>query len=125
MRIPVVFASIALLAATPALADAPSPQGNWSRGDGKAKVRVEPCGKDLCAVNTWIKPGVKDEKEGDKLVMTVTEGAAGKWTGKAYDPQRKLTLRFTMTVKDATMTTVGCVWGGLLCKSMGWTRLES
>ncbi len=108
---------------TPAHADTPGPQGNWSRGDGKARVTIAPCGGDICAVNTWIKPGVKDEKEGDKLVMSVKpEGA--KYVGRAFDPQRNLHYRLTITMNgDSKMTTSGCVLGGLICKSMQWTRL--
>ena len=123
---PICIALIVMAAAClPATAlAAGSPQGNWSRGDGKAKVIVEACGKDLCAVNTWIKSSVKDEKVGDKLIMTITNGTDGHWTGKAYDPQRKLTLKFNLDVDGSRMTTKGCVLGGLLCKTMGWTRLD-
>ena len=114
------------LLATAAHAALPSPQGLWARGDGKAKVEIAPCGTDLCAVNTWIKPGVRDEKVGDKLVMTVTPAKPGIWTGKAFDPQRNLSYKLTITVPSATtMTTAGCILGGLLCKNMGWTRLDA
>ena len=98
-------------------------QGDWARGDGKAKVHIEPCGDDICAINTWIRPGVADEKVGDRLVMTVRPEGPGKWTGKAFDPQRHLTYRMTIEAGASTMTTHGCVLGGLLCKNMGWTRL--
>ncbi len=105
-------------------AQAASPQGDWSRGDGKAKVRIAPCGADICATNTWIRPGTKDEKAGDRLVMTITDQGGGKWTGKAYDPQRKLHYRLKMQVADKTMTTTGCVLGGLICKGVDWSRIE-
>ncbi len=106
-------------------ADGLSPQGLWSRGDGKARVEIAPCGADLCAVNTWIRPGVNDEKVGDKLIMTVSQGSSSTWTGKAFDPQRNLHYKLTITVSSATaMTTSGCVFGGLLCKNMGWTRID-
>ncbi len=118
-----VFIGFLSLLATPVLAQ--TPQGDWSRGDGKAKVTIAPCGDDLCAINTWIRAGVRDEKVGDKLVMTVTEGDGGRWVGKAYDPQRKLNYRLTIDVAEKTMTTSGCVLGGLICKKMAWTRIAS
>lgn len=126
MKFPILSGACLILAFSPALAQADevTPMGDWSRGDGKAKVRIEPCGKDICAINTWIKAGNRDEKVGDKLVMTVTP-AGTNWTGKAYDPQRKLTYRLTMTVNEKTMTTRGCVLGGLICKGTDWTRIES
>ncbi len=99
-----------------------SPEGDWARGDGKARVVIAPCGHDLCAVNTWIRPDVTDEHVGDKLIMTV-QADGGRWTGKAYDPQRKLSYRLTITVGKDSMTTSGCVLG-VICKSMNWTRIN-
>lgn len=101
----------------------PSPIGLWARGDGKARVRIERCGDDICAVNTWIREGTSGEKAGDRLVMTVAPSGAGRWTGTAFDPQRDLDYRLTMTVGEERMTTRGCVVAGLICKDMGWTRL--
>jgi len=117
------LAVLALLAATPAHAAEPSLEGDWSRGDGKAKVHLGPCGGDICAVNTWIRPGVHDEKVGDKLVMTIRPDGPVKWTGTAFDPQRNLHFRMTIEVGAVKMTTHGCVLGGLICNTMGWTRL--
>jgi uncharacterized protein (DUF2147 family) len=118
-----VLAAALLFVASAAHAETPSPQGFWARGDGKAKVKIEPCGADLCAINTWIKPGTRDEKVDDKLVMTVREAAPGHWTGSAFDPQRNLRYRLKMDVAEKTMTTSGCVLGGLLCKGVNWTRI--
>lgn len=120
-----VVAVLALLLPAAGFAAAePSPFGTWARGDGNAKVRIERCGADLCAVNTWIREGTDGEKVGDKLVMTVEPNGAGRWTGTAFDPQRDLSYRLTMTVRDTSMTTRGCIVAGLLCKNMGWTRLS-
>lgn len=99
-----------------------SPEGEWARGDGKARVTIAPCGGDLCAINTWIKPGVKDEKVGDKLIMSVKKDGAA-WKGRAFDPQRNLNYRLTITMEESGMKTSGCVLGGLVCKTMTWTRL--
>lgn len=117
-----VMAVLALVAA-PLHAAETSIEGSWARGDGKAKVRIEPCGDDICAINIWIRPGVSDEKVGDRLVMTIKPEGADKWAGKAFDPQRHMTYRMTIDVAATIMTTHGCVLGGLLCKNMGWTRL--
>ena len=122
MRTVLILAALLLPAAAHA-ESGPSPEGDWSRGDGKARVHIAPCGDDLCAVNTWIRPGTKDEKVGDKLVMSVKETAPGQWTGKAADPQRHMTYRFSMTVTATKITTRGCVLGGLICKSMPFTRM--
>lgn len=118
-------ATLALLSPLAAFAAAePSPFGLWARGDGRAKVRIERCGADLCAVNTWIREGTEGEKAGDRLVMSVAPAGPGRWSGTAFDPQRDLSYRLTMTVRETSMTTRGCIVAGLLCKDMGWTRLS-
>ena len=103
------------------VAQAQSPLGNWARGDGNARVRIAPCGANLCATNTWIRnPG--SEKVGQVLIMKVRKVAARLWKGSAYDPQRKLSVSMEMKVGQGTMSTSGCVFGGLLCKTTSWTR---
>ncbi len=117
----IVFAGLA--AASSAFADARSSiLGEWARGDGVAKVRIAPCGGDLCAINTWIKPGVQDEKAGDKLVMNVQPSGASQLTGTAFDPQRDRSYKISVDVGGSSMTTRGCILG-VLCKSVGWTRI--
>jgi len=122
MTVPLI--SAVLLLATAAMpVDTGALQGEWARGDGNARVRMEPCGPDVCAVNTWIRPGVRGEKVDDRLIMTLAGDGPSRWTGKAYDPQRGLTYRITITADAHSMTTNGCVLGGLICKRMGWTRV--
>lgn len=98
--------------------------GQWARGDGNARVRIAHCGSDICAVNTWIKPGTPKEKKGDKLIMTIKPGADGVYTGTAFDPQRDTNYKLTVTVRSDKMTTRGCVVAGLLCKDIEWTRIN-
>lgn len=98
--------------------------GNWARSDGKARVRIAKCGADLCATNTWIKPGTPSEKAGDVLVMKMKADADGNYSGSAFDPQRDMSYRITLTVTENKMTSKGCVLGGLLCKGVGWTRIK-
>ena len=96
--------------------------GNWSRDDGQARVRMAPCGKSLCATNTWIRDAASSEKVGDRLVMDLKPSGAGSWKGTAYDPQRKLTYSMTMTFASGKLQTRGCVLGGMFCRNVGWTR---
>ncbi|MGR6468122.1 DUF2147 domain-containing protein [Rhizobium sp. PAMB 3182] len=98
--------------------------GLWARGDGKARVKIEKCGGDLCAVNVWIKPGTSGESVGDRLVMDVEPVADGRYEGRASDPKRGLTYNITINAGSSSMTTRGCVLGKLLCKSVSWSRLQ-
>jgi uncharacterized protein (DUF2147 family) len=107
-----------------ALADTAEPMGNWARGDGAAKVKVAPCGANICATNTWIKQGNGSEKAGDVLVMTLKPESTGSFKGTAFDPQRNMNFRMTLNVKGDSMTTRGCVLGGIICKSVSWSRID-
>ena len=63
-------------AASAATASDSSYLGNWARADGKTHIRVEPCGKSVCGVNTWVRPGMKHEKVGDRLVLNISPAGA-------------------------------------------------
>lgn len=97
--------------------------GRWARGDGNAIVRIAACGTSICAVNTWIKPGTLKEKIGDKLIMDIRAGRNG-YSGTAFDPQRNLTYRLTVTIAGDLMTTSGCIFYGTICKAVSWARLR-
>lgn len=97
--------------------------GNWARGDGNARVRIEPCGQALCAINTWIRDPASDEHVGDRLVMKVS-GSGSSMAGTAYDPQRKLSYSLEINYGQSSMKTRGCVLAGIVCKSISWTRVS-
>ena len=117
-----VLGMAGILGATPAAAE-PSLVGHWARGDGKARVVIEPCPGGYCAINTWIRPGTKGEKVGDKLVMNVSPSGPSTMEGKAWDPQRNLMYSMTIKVAANTLESRGCILGGLLCKNMSWSRI--
>lgn len=105
-------------------AQADSPMGQWARGDGNAKVRIAKCGANICATNIWIKPGTPSEKAGDVLVMTVKPVSDSQYAGSAYDPQRKMSYKITLILTGNSMTTKGCLLGGLLCKGVSWKKIK-
>jgi uncharacterized protein (DUF2147 family) len=117
------FAGVAALAG--ALAFAPAAQaditkGVWRREDGKAHVRIAPCGSALCAINVWIRdPG--DENVGDRLVLEVRPTGEGVWEGSAFDPKRNLRFSSRITYDGDRMTTSGCMLK-VFCKTVAWTR---
>jgi uncharacterized protein (DUF2147 family) len=121
-----VLLASALLGATlvaPALG-ATDMDGTWARGDGNAKVKIVPCGADICAINTWIKPGTPSEKAGDKLVMTLKPAESGSYSGTAFDPQRNMSYGISVSVDGDKMVTKGCVLAGIVCKDVSWTRIN-
>ena len=69
-------------------------------------------------------PGTPSEKAGDVLVMKVRQVSGNRYSGSAFDPQRDMSYNITLDVSGDTMTSKGCVLGGLLCKGVGWTRIK-
>lgn len=118
-----VAAVCLLVGASSASASVDTPYGHWARGDGIARVKIETCGANLCAINTWIKPGVTDEKVGDRLVLSLKADNARHWEGEAFDPKRNLRFSMSFEVGDTSMQSRGCVLGGFVCRSASWTRL--
>ena len=98
-------------------------RGTWMRDDGNARVKIEPCGGDLCATNVWIKDTSGGEEVGDRLVMSVKPVDDNTLDGSAYDAKRDMNFKIKIDVSDKSLTTRGCVVGGLLCKSMGWSKV--
>ena len=98
--------------------------GNWARGDGKTRIHVASCGPKVCARNTWVRHGVSGEAVGDRLILNVKPAGAGRWSGKAFDPQRHRSYTIGVRVINAQMTTRGCMMDGLICQSMNWNRMH-
>jgi uncharacterized protein (DUF2147 family) len=112
------------LLAAPALGHAAQKAyGEWARDDGQVRTRIAPCGKAVCAVNTWAKNPSGDEKAGDRLVMTLNQSGVSHWVGSAFDPQRNSTYSMDISVQGNRLTTRGCVMGGFLCRDVAWTRV--
>lgn len=119
-----ILLAMTLIAVPAAAATAGSEDifGNWSRGDGAARVKVANCGSQICATNTWIKnPTNQNEKVGDRLIFTI-KAANDEWSGSAYDPQRKLKFSAKLKATGESMVTTGCIVGGLICRSTHWTK---
>jgi uncharacterized protein (DUF2147 family) len=98
--------------------------GTWARSDGDSKVRIAPCGRAICATNIWIRDPGSSEKVGDILEIKLS-GEGSVFKGTAYDKQRNLTLTFEMNISKNSLTTKGCVLGGIICKTAAWSRLSA
>jgi len=116
-------AATVIMMQTVAFASSDSILGSWQRGDGNARVRIEPCGSALCAINIWIRDESGGEHVGDRLVMKVS-GDGSSMSGAAYDPQRKLNYNLEIKVGSQSMQTRGCVLAGIVCKSINWSRVS-
>jgi uncharacterized protein (DUF2147 family) len=104
-----------------AMGGSPSILGEWLRTDGQSRIHIAPCGAHLCAVNTWVSPR-SGELVGDRLVLRVQPRETAQLAGEAFDERRRLTYSLLIAVDNDSMTTQGCVLGGIACRTMNWTR---
>ena len=98
--------------------------GAWQRDDGIARVKVAPCGRVICMTNTYFKPGVVDEKVGERLEFNVKASGGAALAGTVLDPKTSKSYAASIDVTGEQMTTKGCILGGVICKSTGWTRIR-
>ena len=71
-----------LLAALPTLAFAGDAKGDWARDDGKAKVRIGPCGDALCGAISWLRdPKTDPGKVGQQVFFDMKPKSDNVWTG--------------------------------------------
>ena len=124
MKVIAIASGILLSVASGAMAQAPSPadtKGEWTRGDGNARVKIVPCGDAMCATNIWVKDTSRGEAVGDVLVMSV-KPKGDSLVGSAFDRKRNLKYAMEIKVEESRLLARGCIIGGLVCKSMGWSR---
>lgn len=97
--------------------------GNWQRVDGNSRIRMAPCGEAVCGQVTWLKNPDSPAKVGQRVFFGLKPNGAG-WKGEAFNPEDGKTYDGAVSVNGSAMTTSGCVLGGLICKSVKWTRLD-
>lgn len=122
---------------TAAASPAPSVEGLWMTDDGKALVRIAPCGAQLCgriAQVTDPDPKVPktDVNNPDPrrrgrpiLGLTILSGftrSGAVWKGgRAYDPKSGKSYMSSLQLdRDGRLKVTGCVL--LFCDSRHWTR---
>ena len=114
--------SVAAVAPPPA-PDPDSPLGVWQteKKDGKdGKVRIEPCGPNLCGYSIDKRSG----RNGEQVLINMRPGN-NKWTGRIVDPSSGGKYDSTIALKGTDRLRVqGCAFGGMFCGGQTWTRLE-
>lgn len=112
------------LATAPALAGDPS--GTWLRETGASHVKIAPCGGGAyCGSLSWLKPGVETPaKVGQRIFYDMKPDGTDTWKGSAFNPEDGKTYSGKMSLSGNTLTTAGCVMGGMICKSSTWTRVN-
>jgi uncharacterized protein (DUF2147 family) len=98
--------------------------GTWLRDNGNVQVKFEPCGDAVCGNIAWLKPGSDSKaKVGQRLFFDMRPAGANSWIGKAASPDNGSVYSGKMSIEGSTLSTSGCIVGGLICKSANWTRV--
>lgn len=133
-----------LLAATPAAAQSPTPEGVWLHDNKRIEIEISPCGELLCGKLVWFKwPNgldgmpLVDLKNTDPalrsrplLGLTVLYGlrrtGENTWEeGHIYNPDDGVDYRARMSIqKDGTLRVRAYVLIPLFGKTMIWTRVR-
>lgn len=123
-RILLTLAAIGFaLASGPAVAA--DVNGTWVRDTGASHVKFGPCGSAICGNIVWLKPGIETPaKIGQRIFSNMKPDGANAWSGSAFNPEDGKTYTGKMTLSGSTLTTSGCVMGGMICKSTTWTRVN-
>ena len=115
------------------VAGAADSKGVWLRDNGNSKVRIASCGEALCGTIAWEKNPRNDVNNpdeskrarplvGTQIFFNMKPAGEGRWNGSAYNPEDGKTYSGSMILSGDTLTTKGCVLGGLICKSVDWSR---
>jgi len=123
MKFSTIVATLLLTATTlPALAQ--DARGTWLHQTGNARVRISDCGSALCGVISWTKDNSTPARVGQRVFYNMKPSKPNAWAGNAFNPEDGKNYSGTMTLSGNSLTTAGCVLGGLICKSVHWTRVN-
>lgn len=98
--------------------------GTWQRDTGESRVRIAPCGGALCGSIVWLKSSDGPAKIGQRVFFDMKPAGANEWSGQAFNPEDGKNYTGKMTLAGNKLTTRGCALGGLICKSVTWTRVN-
>ncbi|WP_038368104.1 DUF2147 domain-containing protein [Bosea sp. UNC402CLCol] len=98
--------------------------GVWERDTGASRVRFSKCGDALCGTISWLKDPNGPAKLGQRIFFDMKPNGANKWNGSAFNPEDGKTYSGTMTLSGNALTTAGCVMGGLICRTVKWSRIN-
>jgi uncharacterized protein (DUF2147 family) len=120
-----LFALAGLLTAfSTSQALAADPSGTWLRESGASRVKIAKCGSAYCGTIVWLKDASGPAKVGQRVFFDMEADGEGKWAGKAFNPEDGKTYTGKMVLAGSKLTTSGCALGGLVCKSVKWSKAE-
>jgi uncharacterized protein (DUF2147 family) len=109
--------------------------GTWLSQSGETRVRISPCGAQMCGTIVWVKSPGKDIHNPDAgqrnrdlvglRMITMSPNGDNQWKGTLYRYTDGQTFSGTMKLSGQnTMELSGCVMGGIICRAQTWTRVN-
>ena len=127
-----LFALVAGLATTPALAQA-SVEGRWTNPKRSIVIEVARCGPAYCATvvaasakaKANARKGGTQNLIGTRILSNARPVGKGVFKGRGFVPKRNITAPATIRQRGPNVMEVeGCALAGLLCKEQRWTRVS-
>lgn len=127
-------ATLCLIAGLGSPALAADATGTWMRANGTAKIKIMPCGGNLCGNIVWLKTPRKDTQNpdpklrarsliGSQTILGMKPSGKNSWKGKVYNAEDGKTYSGKMQlVSDNKLKLEGCVL--VFCKGDTWTRTK-
>jgi uncharacterized protein (DUF2147 family) len=122
------------LFALSAQAQSADPSGTWVTQSGDTRVRIAKCGAEYCgtiASSTYQKdtnnadPKLRDRNVVGVRMMWDLKPDGDGYSGQLYNPQDGKTYTGKLKVTSPkTLQLSGCVFGGLICKSQTWAKVN-
>jgi uncharacterized protein (DUF2147 family) len=107
--------------ATLATPSVTSPLGLWLTEEKEGKVRIEPCGPNLCGYSV----DARSNQNGEQVLINMKPGKDSKWHGRIHDPKSGSNYDSTIALKGPDFLRVqGCAFGGMFCGGQTWSRLN-
>jgi uncharacterized protein (DUF2147 family) len=133
LRAGLALGMMATAMATPVGAQRLSPAGTWLSQTGETRVRIAPCGAQMCGTIVWVKSPGKDVQNPDPAqrgrdlvglrMIAMSPSGADQWRGTLYRYTDGQTFSGTMKMTGQnTMELSGCVMGGIICRAQTWSR---
>jgi uncharacterized protein (DUF2147 family) len=98
-----------------------SPLGVWLTEEKEGKVRIEPCGTNLCGYSV----NAQTDANADQVLINMKPVSDIKWSGRIFDPNSGSTYDSTIALKSSDSLRVqGCAFGGMFCGGQTWSRVN-
>lgn len=92
------------------------------------KVRIEPCGANMCGIidgafTSDHKPATDFKDVGRQMIWDMKSDGSGTWDGgKIWSPENNITANGKLALKGDKLVVSGCK--GPICRSQDWTRVK-